>query len=68
MVPVLMGVVTAAAILAAAYAMDPPEWWHFIVIPLVPTIALAAAIWQAVHVHWPRPLKAAGDVERQLPR
>ena len=66
--PVLTGIVAAMAFLVAGYAMQPAEWWHFVVIPLVPTIAFAMLTWLAVHVHWPHPLVSAGDVERQLPR
>ena len=66
--PALMAIVSAAAIAAAAFAMEPPEWWHFVVIPFFPVLITAYLIWRAVTVHWPRPLEAVRDIERELPQ
>jgi hypothetical protein len=66
--PVLIGIVVAAALLVAGYAMHPPLWWHFIVIPGVPATAFAVLTWMAVTVHWPRPLDHVAALDRQLPR
>lgn len=66
--PMLTGIVVAAAVLVAGYAMHPPLWWHFIVIPGIPAIAFAVLTWMAVKVHWPRPLDNFAELDRQLPR
>jgi hypothetical protein len=66
--PMLVGIVVAAALLVAGYAMHPPLWWHFIVIPGVPATAFAVLTWMAVTVHWPRPLDHLAALDRQLPR
>jgi hypothetical protein len=66
--PVLVGMVAVAALLVAGFAMHPPEWWHFIVIPGVPAVAFGLVTWQAVTEHWPRPVRTLADIEPHLPR
>lgn len=65
--PVLMGLVVAAALFVAGYAMDPPEWWHFVVIPGIPAVVFGVLTWQAATRRWPRPVRMLADLERQLP-
>jgi hypothetical protein len=66
--PLLTGPVAVGAFLVAGFAMHPPEWWHFIVIPAVPTLAFGVLTWQAVTRRWPRPARTLADIEPQLPR
>jgi hypothetical protein len=66
--PALAGLVAVAAFLVAGFAMHPPAWWHFIVIPAVPTLAFGVLTWQAVTRHWPRPVRTLADIDSQLPR
>jgi len=66
--PALIGAVVIAALAAAAFAMEPPKWWHFFVLPGIPAIIFAILVWRARTLHWPRPLQQPSDLEPQLPR
>jgi len=66
--PVLMGLVVAGALFVAGFAMHPPEWWHFVVIPGIPALIFGVLTWQAATQRWPRPARVLADIESQLPR
>ncbi len=66
--PVLMGLVVAAALCVAGFAMHPPEWWHFVVIPGAPAVIFALLSWQAATRRWPRSVRTLADLDPQLPR
>lgn len=63
--PVMFGFVAAAAIVISIIVGK--TWWEYVVIPLVPTIVTGVLIWNARRYHWPRQVKALGDLDRQLP-
>lgn len=65
--PMLMAPVVLAALAAATISADPPVWWHFIVIPLIPALVLAALLYRMVTRHWPRPIASLAELEKQLP-
>lgn len=66
--PVLMAIVVIAAFLVPVLVIEQPAWWHYIVIPLVPTFIFGILAWQAFGRRWPRPLRNLADLDRQLPR
>lgn len=65
--PSLMALVVIAAFLVPTLVIEHPEWWHFIVIPLIPTSIFAILVWQALSRRWPRPVRNLADLDRQLP-
>lgn len=66
--PVLAGFALAGALFVAGFAMHPPRWWHFVVIPGVPAVAFALLTWQAAARLWPRPVRSLAELDKQLPR
>jgi hypothetical protein len=65
--PALMGIVVAFGFFGASISADPPVWWHFVVIPLIPSVVLGALIWRAATRHWPKPVASPAELDVQLP-
>ena len=65
--PVLMAPVVLFALLGASVSADPPVWWHFLVIPLLPTAVFGLLVWRSVTRHWPRPVASFAELGLQLP-
>lgn len=66
--PVLAGIVLAGALFVAGFAMHPPKWWHFVVIPGLPAVVFGLLTWQAAARLWPRPVRSLAELDAQLPR
>ena len=66
--PVLAGIALAGALFVAGFAMHPPKWWHFVVIPGLPAVAFGLLTWQAAARLWPRPVRSLAELYAQLPR
>jgi hypothetical protein len=65
--PALMAPVVLFGLLAATISADPPVWWHFIVIPLIPAVVFGVLVWRSVTRHWPRRLASRAELDLQLP-
>ena len=65
--PALIAPVVLFALFAASISADPLVWWHFVVIPLVPSVVLGILIWRAVTRHMPRAVTSLAELDVQLP-
>jgi len=65
--PALMVPVVVFALFGASVSADPPVWWHFVVIPLIPSVVLGLLIWRTVTRHMPRAVTSLAELDLQLP-
>lgn len=65
--PVSLGLVALAAWAIALFVLDDEPWWGRLLVPAVPTGLALLLSWIGTTRHWPRPVRAPAELERQLP-